>query len=104
MKKLPLALFTCFFLMFSASVAISTALAAGDIAKGEMLYKKCISCHAADAGKHGLNKLSQEDFIKEVVRIRDDKSGNYAPMKNIFKTYSEQDMKDLAAYVHTLKK
>ena len=34
-----------------ASLSLSTAASAADVAKGEKLYKKCKACHALEAGK-----------------------------------------------------
>ncbi len=98
MQKLPLALITCFIFAFTVNTALSAC-----VTSGGQLYKSCVSCHNADASKHGLNKLSEEDFVKNLIRIRDDTSQKYQPMKKIFKTYSEDDIANIAAYVQTLK-
>ncbi len=97
MKKTFFALMTCLIFVFTMSTAFSA-----DPQQGETLYKKCVSCHGADASKHGLNKLSEENFIKNLKMIRDDTSSNYGAMKKIFKTYSEEDIKNLASYVQSL--
>ncbi len=99
MRLVTTALLTCLFVSFSSGFALSA-----DTKNGMSLYQSCTSCHMADGSKHGLNKLSEDDFVMNLKRIRDDESSKWKPMKKIFKTYSEKDIADLAAYVHTLKK
>ena len=83
-------------------------LMAQDVEKGASLYKKCIVCH----GKNGEGKRSQKapriggqfDWyvyqqlkdIKSMVRKND-------AMMPYVKNLSDQDFKDLSAYISSLK-
>lgn len=88
-------------------VAAGFAQAAGDVAAGQALSKKCAACH----GKMGEGKkknpsiagLDEAAFVKS---MHDYKSGarKNAMMKMSVKKLSDQDMANLAAYYATLKK
>ena len=79
---------------------------AQDAAKGKTLYANCVSCHGDQgmgsaelkapklAGQHDWYILKQLTEIKSGVRKRSDTTP--------YKSLSEQDMKDLAAYIVTL--
>jgi cytochrome c553 len=87
---------------------MSPLLLAQDVEKGASLYKKCIVCH----GKNGEGKRSQKapkiggqyDWylfqqlkdIKSMVRKND-------VMMPYVKKLSDQDFKDLSAYISLLK-
>ncbi len=79
---------------------------AQDAAKGKALYASCVSCHGDQgggstsekapklAGQHDWYIVKQLSEIKSGVRKRSDS----APYKGL----SDQDIKDLAAYIVTL--
>ena len=87
------------------SIYSSTSFAQ-DSAKGKTLYANCVSCHgeqglgSAEAkapklsGQHDWYTIKQLTEIKSGVRKRSDT----APYKGL----SDQDIKDLAAYIATL--
>ncbi len=98
-------------ILISALAALSLAAAgpvyaAGDMAKGETLAKKCSSCHGKD-GK-GVKKnppvvgMSNADFIKA---MDDYKSGakTHKMMNLLSKKLSAEDFEHLAAYYSSLK-
>ncbi len=66
------------------------------------MYKNCISCHKADASGRGLNKLNSTEFEKQLKRIRDDTSSKFKPMKDIFRSYSQDDIDNINAYIQSL--
>jgi cytochrome c553 len=104
MKKLILALF-CF--------ASFNAVAAGNIAAGEALAKKynCASCHGADFNKPidpSYPKLAGQHAEYLVHALTAYKRGDAANgrgnaiMVGQAKPLSNKDIKDLAAYLHSL--
>lgn len=96
-------------LLFSFQVY---TFAAGDAAKGEVLYKKCMACH----GKDGMGLKSQKapmlagqfDWYIEtqVTAIRDGARANNNTKKMLpfVKNLTTQDIKDLSAYISALPK
>ncbi len=98
MRLFTLASITCLF------IALLSFDAYSNNSNGAQLYKKCSSCHGANASGKGLNKLSQDSFIKRVKEIKNDSSPKMKRMRDIFITYSEKDINDLAAYFETIKK
>ncbi len=44
--------FLAFGLILSTALFANTASAAGDVAKGKKVFKKCKACHSVEAGKH----------------------------------------------------
>lgn len=89
-------------------VVSSVALMAAD---GAALFKKCISCHGANAEKSALNKsqiIAGWDAGKIEAALKGYKAGTYGgPMKGLMKgqvgTYSDADIAAVAAYISTLK-
>ena len=86
----------------------SSAVLAQDVEKGASLYKKCIVCH----GKNGEGKRSQKApriggqydwyIFQQLKDIKSMVRKNEAMMPYV-KKLSDQDFKDLAAYISSLK-
>jgi len=86
---------------------ISTQTLAQDAAKGKTLYATCIQCH----GDNGLGLVEkkapkiagQHDWyiVKQVTEIKTGVRKN-PEMQPFVAKLSEQDIKDLAAYIITL--
>lgn len=86
---------------------ISTQTFAQDAAKGKALYATCIQCH----GENGLGLVEkkapkiagQHDWyiVKQVTEIKTGVRKN-PEMQPFVAKLSEQDIKDLAAYIITL--
>ena len=105
MKKLILAL-------FCGLVSLS-AVAGGNIAKGEALAKKnnCAACHGANFDKPidpSYPKLAGQhaDYLEHALKAYKRGDGpngrNNAIMGGQVKPLSNEDMADLAAYLHSL--
>jgi len=98
MKKVLLALL----------IAGATSAFAAD---GAALFKKCVSCHGASAEKSALNKshvIKGWDAAKIEAALHGYKDGTYgAAMKGLMKgqvaSYSDADIKAVAAYIAGLK-
>lgn len=80
---------------------------AQDAAKGKTLYATCIQCHG-DAGEGNPEKKApklsgQHDWyvVKQITEIKSGVRKN-PDMVPFVKGLSEQDIKDLAAYIVTL--
>ena len=86
----------------------SSPLLAQDVGKGASLYKKCIVCH----GKGGEGKRSQKApriggqfdwyIYQQLKDIKSMVRKNEAMMPYV-KNLSDQDFKDLSAYISSLK-
>ncbi len=102
------------YLLFSiatlAALSIpQNALAAGDAAKGQTLYKACIQCHGEDgrgnpteeapriAGQYDWYIISSINQFKAGVERKNPKMLPY--IQNL----SDQDIADLAAYISQMK-
>jgi len=105
MKKLIIALF-CSMVSFSA-------VAGGNIARGQELAKanNCASCHGADYNKPidpsypklaGQHKEYLEHALRTYKRGNGANGRNNAIMGAQVTKLSNQDMADLAAYLHSL--
>ncbi|ATQ75201.1 cytochrome C [Massilia violaceinigra] len=105
MKKLIIAL-------FCGAVSLS-ATAGGNIANGEALVKKrtCATCHGADFNKPtdpSYPRLAGQhaDYLKHALvayKRGDGPNGRNNPIMGAFvKDLSNQDMADIAAYLHSL--
>jgi len=76
-----------------------------------VLYKKCSSCHGANAEKKALNKsdiIQNWDAAKIASALHGYQSGSYGgPMKGIMKgqvaSLSDEDIEALSQYIPTLK-
>lgn len=86
--------------------------AAVDLAKGEELFKKCIACHGVKAEKKALNKseiiagMPQENLIESMQEYKAgtlNKNGMGALMKAQMAPFSEEDIKNLAAFISQIK-
>jgi len=84
--------------MFSLSVSVSRAQ---DSANGEKTFKaKCAGCHGADgAGKPAMKSPSIKGKSAEEISKAFSTSPKHASVKSL----SPTDVKDLAAYLATLK-
>lgn len=98
--------------IFCFAVLINMNLLAADASKGEVLFKKCVSCH----GKDGYGKASQKAPLlagqhawyteAQIKNIRDEKrtNKNTKKMYPFVKNLTDAEISDLAAYIETLKK
>ncbi len=85
-----------------------TSLLAAD---GAELYKKCVSCHGANAEKSALGKsqvIKGWDQAKLVASLKGYKDGTYggamkAIMKGQVAPYSDADIEAVAGYISGLK-
>jgi mono/diheme cytochrome c family protein len=96
MKKVSLGVAIAATLWLAASVS-----RAQDTAKGEKTFKaKCAGCHGADAaGKPAVKSPSIKGKSAEVITKAISASPKHASVKNL----APVDVKDLAAYLATLK-
>jgi cytochrome c553 len=96
MKKVLLAVAMVAMLWLAASVS-----RAQDSAKGEKTFKaKCAGCHGADAaGKPAVKSPSIKGKSAEEITKAFSASPKHASVKNL----APADVKDLAAYLATLK-
>jgi cytochrome c len=92
----------------TTSNTITTGTAS--LTKGAELYKKCAACHGAQGEKSALGKsriiytLSANSIKNFLLRYRAgtmDQYGMGGLMKGQVATYSDQDIKDVAAYIDT---
>jgi cytochrome c553 len=94
------------------SIVLGLKAFAADAVKGKELYGKCIACHGAD----GMGKKSQaapmlagqydwyiEAQIKAIA-TKERNTPNAAKMYPFVKNLTDDQMKDLAAYVQSLAK
>jgi len=96
----------------TAATEANATAAAGNPEKGKALYARCAACHGADGKLKALGKsapiagLPAEQIIKDLEGYKAgtlNKYGLGATMKSQVATLSEQDIKDLAAYISSLK-
>ncbi len=80
------------------------------LTKGAELYNKCAACHGAQGEKNALGEsgiiytLSAKTIESSLIRYRAgtlDQYGMGALMKGQVAAYSDQDIKDVAAYIDT---
>ncbi len=104
MKKMIVSLLCC---------AVSFGVSAGNIDAGKALSEKysCAACHGADLGSPidpSYPKLAgqHKDYLEHALvtyKRGDGANGRNNPiMGGVVKPLSSQDMKDLAAYLHSL--
>lgn len=92
--------------VFVMSSLVSTGFAQ-DAAKGKTLYAVCIQCHGekgeGNPSQKGPKLSGQHDWyvIKQVTDIKSGVRKNPEMLPHV-KGLSEQDIKDLAAYIVTL--
>jgi cytochrome c len=89
-------------------LGLSALLSAAD---GAALYKKCASCHGANAEKQALGKsrvintLSKEEIV---TALKGYKAGTYGgPMKALMKgqiaSYNDEQITSVAEYIASIK-
>ena len=86
--------------------------AAGDGEKGKQLYQKCVACHGNDGyGKKSQNApmiAGQFDWylVAQITKIKNQerKNSNANKMYPFVKNLTEEEIKDLAAYIQSLTK
>ena len=89
-------------------ILLSVSTLAQDAAKGAKLYSKCISCHGSQGeGKKSMKApriAGQFDWYiyKSLVDFKKGERKN-PTMLPFIKNLSDQDYKDLSAYISTLK-
>lgn len=95
----------CLIILSSISMG---AFAAPNAKNGEMLYKKCASCH----GANGQGNKSQEApkisgqydwYIKSSIEKMQSGERKNPKMIPFIKNLSKQEIEDLAAYISALK-
>ncbi|HUL35700.1 MAG TPA: c-type cytochrome [Candidatus Eisenbacteria bacterium] len=96
MKKVLSGIAVVVVLGLAGSIAL-----AQDTANGEKVFKaKCAGCHGADAaGKAGMKSPSIKGKTAEEIQKVIASNAKHAGLKSL----SETDIKDLAAYLGTLK-
>ena len=97
--------------MKKIAMALLIAFSFGVASEGDVLFKKCASCHGVKAEKKALGKSAiiqgwEVDKIKEALTGY--KDGSYGgAMKGLMKgqvaSLSEDDIGALATYINTLK-
>lgn len=100
-RKLLFALAAC-----TALGLAGPAAAAGDIAAGKAIEKKCSGCHGAQGEGKGPNPpLAGMDYAKHVAAMEDYKTGKrkHKMMEMLVKKMSDKEIQDLAAYYESLK-
>jgi len=99
------------FLMFLSLIMMNTLTFnafAQDAAKGAELYKQCITCHGDKGDGNPAMKAprlsGQYDWyvLKQLQDMKAGKTRKNAAMNPFLAKLSEQDMKDLAAYISKL--
>lgn len=95
-------------LLFLSLILISSQSFAQDAAKGAELYKQCISCHGDKGDGNPAMKAprisGQYDWyvLKQLQDMKGGKIRKNPTMNPFLAKLSEQDMKDLAAYISKL--
>ncbi len=98
MKLVKLLSLTCLFIAFMSYNAYSV-----DTNNGAELYKKCASCHGAKATGKGLGKLDENQMMRKIVEIKNADKPKWRKMKTIFITFSDADVRDISAYMMSLR-
>jgi cytochrome c553 len=94
--------------LFLSLVLISNLLFAQDAKKGSELYKQCILCHGDKGDGNVAQKAprisGQHDWyiLKQLQDMKAQKVRKNPLMNPFLSKLSEQDMKDLAAYISKL--
>ena len=94
-------------LVFSSVATLVTPAFAQDAAKGKVLFATCIQCHGekgdGNVEKRAPRLSGQHDWyvVKQVTEIKSGVRKN-PEMQPFVAKLSEQDIKDLAAYIITL--
>ncbi len=97
-----------FFLFFGSFISLSASVYAQDAAKGAELYKQCIQCHGEKGDGNPAQKApriaGQHDWyvLKQIQDIKAGVIRKNPVMIPFVSKLSEQDMKDLAAYISKL--
>jgi cytochrome c553 len=106
MKGANLKFFLLVFLIIFSTFSTNNSHAQ-DAAKGKILYATCIQCHGEE-GNGNVEKLAprisgQHDWytVKQITEIKSGVRKNAAMMPFVLKL-TDQDIKDLAAYITTL--
>lgn len=90
-----------------SALVLSTSVFAQDAAKGKILYATCIECHGEKGEGNPAQKApklsGQHDWyvIKQITEIKSGVRKNPTMLPFVTKL-TEQDIKDLAAYILTL--
>ena len=103
------------FSLFIILVCVNASLlnASESLERGAKLYTQCAGCHGDDGQNKAFNKASiiasmkPEEFIESMNFFRDSKfktGSSTTAMAKIVKNLANQDIVDLAEYVHSLKK
>ncbi len=96
----------------SEGKSATTSEGQADGAKGAELFKKCIACHGAKAEKKALNKsaiiagMEEKSLVESMQGYKAgtlNTSGMGALMKAQMAPLSEEDMKNLAAFISQIK-
>jgi cytochrome c553 len=96
-------------IVLSLTVLGAMSLMAAD---GAALYKKCAGCHGAKGEKKALGKsavIAGQDVAKTVEQLKGYKAGTLNQhgmgglMKGQVASYSDDDIKAVAEYIHGLK-
>jgi cytochrome c553 len=96
-------------LALTALFSINSQLFAQDLAKGTELYKQCIVCHGTKGEGNPTQKAprisGQYDWyvLKQLQDIKAGSNRKNPVMVPILNKLSEQDFKDLSAYVSKLQ-
>ncbi len=94
--------------MFLVTIFMTFNVFAQDAAKGAELYKQCISCHGDKGDGNPAMKAprisGQYDWyvLKQLQDMKGAKIRKNETMNPFLAKLSEQDMKDLAAYISKL--
>jgi len=97
-----------FFLISCSFISLSSSIYAQDAAKGSELYKQCIQCHGDKGDGNPAQKAprlaGQHDWyvLKQIQDIKAGVIRKNPVMIPFVSKLSEQDMKDLAAYISKL--
>jgi len=91
-------------MMFFLMMGAGTALAGGDAANGAELSVDCADCHGDDGlGDEQIPRIAGLDTAELLRKLTDFQSGAVeSEMVDFIEGYSEQDLRDLAAYYATL--
>ncbi len=105
MKRAPL-----FASCLALALAASPVLAKGDPAKGKQLAYTCTGCHGIADYKNAypsyrVPKIGGQNEAYLVIALQGYKKGerNHPTMKAQARSYSEQDIANIAAYLASLK-